>query len=443
MQGEIAYILKGFPRLSETFISNEIHLLETLGLKLRLFSIKPGDNKQVHGVIEKIRAPVHRLPIFTSLTGTALGPWLIQNLPAFTAAHLRLFRERPGPYLRTLALALYWSVRFRKEPLGGLRKVFIKEFLQAGLIAMEIIDSGNIRQLHAHFCHGATTVALFASTLTGIPFSFTAHAKDIYQQALNPGKLLQTKIRRANFVTTCTASNLVYLRNLSDRNNIHLVYHGLDIEQFKPGPNKANPETVQILAVGRFVEKKGFHFLVEACQRLKQRGHRFQCRILGEPGDSLEPLMAQVEKFGLREIVSLEGPVTHEALATLYRQAHIFALPCQVLDNGDRDGIPNVLMEAMASGLAVVSSKISGIPELIDDQINGWLVPEKDVNALAAALESLILSPELRHRLGENARAKICQDFDARQTNHRLLRLFRGPLDSEPPKVAELAAEQE
>ncbi len=425
MQGEIAYILKGFPRLSETFISNEIRLLEEMGLQLRLFSIKQGDTDKIHRAVGTIRAPLMVLPAMTSLSNTRLLPWLRENLPDYYRGHLRLFRLRPLAYASTLATALWLSIRYRKSPWGGLRKVFIKEFLQAGIIALKVAETDSIRLLHAHFCHGATTVALFASRLSGKPYSFTAHAKDIYQADMNPGDLLQFKIRQARFVTTCTGANLQYLKARAGHGNVHLVYHGLDTRQFRPAlsPSKKK-EVTRILAIGRYVEKKGFHFLVAACHRLKQQGIEFHCRIVGERGESFEKIQILIAHWQLHDTVSLEGPMSHEVLAEIYRQADIFALPCQVLGNGDRDGIPNVLMEAMASGLAVVSSNISGMPELIEDGQDGLLVPEKDIEALVKTLRILISDPDKRNHLGKNARKKICRLFDARQTNLRLKALF-------------------
>lgn len=302
-----------------------------------------------------------------------------------------------------------------------------------------MIETDTVRHLHAHFCHGATTVSLFASRLSGRPYSFTAHAKDIYQKDQNPGELLRIKIKQARFVTTCTASNVNYLDRLSSCDNVHLVYHGLDTRQFHPpvGSGK-DSNKIRILSVGRFVEKKGFHFLIEACHQLKQRGLVFHCRIIGEHGNCQHALQRLIDNLGLRNHVSLEGPVTHEALTEIYHQTDIFVLPCQVLDNGDRDGIPNVLMEAMASGLAVVSSRISGIPELIQHECNGLLVPEKNVSALSETLACLIENPNKRHSLGSKAREKVCQAFDARETNVHLKRLFTDCLSSKTSSITTL-----
>jgi glycosyltransferase involved in cell wall biosynthesis len=336
-----------------------------------------------------------------------------------------LFKQRPFAYLKTLLKALWMTLCYRKT-MFSLRKVFIKEFLQAGSIAVRVLEAPTVRHLHAHFCHGATTVTMFASELTGLRYSFTAHAKDIYQHGLNPGDLLQKKIQGAQFVTTCTGANQIYLANLMGTDRLYKIYHGLDIHRFKPGPDKFTnvPEPMRIVSVGRYVEKKGFNYLLEACSLLKQRGHQFQCRIIGELGDQYLPLQQLRQQLDLEDCVTLGGPITHEDLALIYQQSDVFALPCQVLGNGDRDGIPNVLMEAMATGLAVVSTRISGIPELIESGKDGLLVAEKNSAEMADALQSLITDRQLITQLGIHARKTICEKFDARNTNQQLLSLF-------------------
>src|SRR5262245_9852675 len=202
-EGAIGYILKSYPRMSETFIANEIYLLEGLGLKLRLFSILDLSDPQRHAVVDATRAPVNYLPQLTPLSATTFGAWLRHNAPKFFGGHWRLLKARPGNYARTLLAALRLAFKHR---LGSWRRPetgFIKEFLQAGHIAQQVLATGAIRHLHAHFCHSATTVAMFASQLCGLPFSFTGNAKDIYVRALNLGDLLQSSLRRHTFVISC------------------------------------------------------------------------------------------------------------------------------------------------------------------------------------------------------------------------------------------------
>jgi glycosyltransferase involved in cell wall biosynthesis len=423
---DIGYVLMGFPRLSETFITHEIYLLEKLGMKLRLFAVKHGDMEQVHEVVARIRAPLTYLPAVTSLSGTNVAAWLWRNLPQYVEQHRKMFKARPYGYLKTLGAALAMSLRYRKSWRAPLRKVFLKEFLQAGHIAMQIIDAGTIRHLHGHFCHGATTITWFVSRLTGIPFSFTAHAKDIYQTDQNPGDLLARKLDAARFVATCTGANATHLaQRFPSCEHVHTVYHGLDTDYFAPplSGHRSSPAPL-ILAVGRFVEKKGFADLVDACALLKSAGAAFRCLLIGEKADQSESIRDKIDALGLNAVVSMQGPVTHGELRRIYHQSAIFALPCLVAANGDRDGIPNVLAEAMATGLAVVSTAVSGIPELVRDRLDGLIVPERNPPALAAALQQLLQDPSLRQRLGAAARARVCQVFDSHKTTLQLKALF-------------------
>jgi glycosyltransferase involved in cell wall biosynthesis len=461
---EIGYVVMGFPRISETFISNEIHLLETLGARLCVFAIKQGDKDQIHESVGLIRAPITYLPPMTSLSGTGLFAWLRQNWPNYRAQHLRLLQRRPAAYLKTLASALAMSWRYRKSAFS-LRKVFIKEFLQAGHIAAQVLQAGTVRHLHGHFCHGATTITWFVSRMTGLGFSFTAHAKDIYQAGQNPGDLLQRKLQAACFAATCTGANEEHLaQRFPDCKMVHTIYHGLDTKYFAPveareplalaerelhplvlgdneredplilGANKR--EDPLILAVGRFVEKKGFRYLIDACAALQQRGLKFCCVILGEKGDQLEAIRAQIDMLGLTKHIELRGPVTHDQLRETYAQASVFVLPCLVAADGDRDGIPNVLAEAMAMGLPVVTTAISGIPELVDAGAEGLVVSQRDATALAAALERILTDADLRAALGAAARAKVCRMFDSRKTTRELKALFDTAMQETPMQEA-------
>lgn len=414
MPNEIGYILKGYPRLSEVFITNEIHLLEQTGVKLRIFSIKQEAEPQSHAVVGQIRAQVTYLPRVLSLTKNKFLFWLRDTLPKFARTHLALFKQKPSAYLSTFAHMLAMCFRYRSGAVWQPKKVFFKEFLQAGFIAREVLESQSIRHLHAHFCHGSANIAMFASRLADVPFSFTAHAKDIYQDKLNPRDLLPVKIHRAKFVATCTAANKAHLESISlNGTPIHAIYHGLDTALFTPAPQRNG--TPMILAVGRLVEKKGFEYLVRACGLLKEEGFSFQCRIVGEEGEQSARIKKLIDDLELENFVSLHGPVTHHELREIYREATLFALPCQIAKDGDRDGIPNVLAEAMASGLPVISTNVSGIPELVADRVDGLLIPPKDATALAGALAELLRDVDLRQRLGAAAREKICRIFDAKQ----------------------------
>ncbi len=431
----VAYVMNGFPRLSETFIAHEIHQLERTGLKLRLFVVKREDEPMVHPVVATIRAPLTYLPKASSLSGHSLPAWLRDNLPTFARAHLAVARRHPLRYLSTLASAI--ALTWRHRP----RKVFVKEFLQAGEIAAALQAAGDVGHLHGHFCHGVATITWFASRLSGVPFSFTAHAKDIYQAELNPGRLLERKLGAARFVATCTCANADVLKARHVRpEEVHTIYHGLDTDYFSPQPRPDDGAPPLVLAVGRTVEKKGFDQLVQACAVLHAAGVRFRCAIVGERGSAYPQLRAQIDALGLAGVVELRGPMTQEALREVYRGAHVFALPCQIMEDGDRDGFPNVLAEAMAMGVPVVSTCISGIPEMIDDGVHGLLVPPRDAQALAGALQRVLTDAALHRQLAAAGRERICERFDSRRTTLALRDLFERQLALRQQRRAEVGA---
>ena len=427
----VGYIMKGYPRISETFILNEIHLLEKMGLRLHVFSVKKGSPRQ-HGIVQKIKARATYTPEDTSVMNAPFHVWLRTNLSRYAGSHLRLLLRRPKSYLQTLFYTLFglsMSISFGSWPYW--KRAFIKDFLRAGYIALQVLQHGRIRHLHGHFCHGSTTITMLVSHITGIPFSFTAHAKDIYLPRLNPRDLLSVKIEKAEFVATCTEANRAYLVQFNHSGTpIHTVYHGLDTQLFAPSSSsKKEPEPPIILAVGRFVEKKGFAYLVRACRLLQDRGFDFRCQIVGEPDEQTETIRKLIRDLGLQKTVLLHGAVTQAELRDIYASATVFALPCTIVDNGDRDGIPNVLVEAMAMELPIVSTAISGIPELVDHRVNGLLAPPRDDAALAAVLAELLSKPALRSQLGQAARQKVCRSFDSTQTTLALKALFDGCLD--------------
>lgn len=420
---EIAYILKSFARASETFITNEIYRLEQAGLRLTIFSLLGPSKDKRHAVVDAIKAPVQYVPLLTPLPDVSFREWCRVNLPPFLPAHRRLFRRNPGRYLKAFAEMLRLTFRLRESRWGKPSKKSFKEFLQAGAIAEQVVAAGRFRQLHAHFAHTCTTVAMFASLLSGVPFSFTAHAKDIYLPELNPGDLLALKLRRARFVVTCTRANEEHLRQVEPHSApLHTIYHGLDTKKFMPR-ELHETELPVILSVGRFVEKKGYRYLVEACRLLREQGRAFVCHIVG--GGEQEPIRQLIQQWQLEDFVQLHSAVTQEELQEIYSRATVFALACHIIDNGDRDGIPNVLAEAMAMELPVVSTDISGIPELVESGVNGLLVPEKNPAALAAAMGKLLDDAALRERLGKAARVRVCNIFDVEVNVQPLLRLFQ------------------
>jgi glycosyltransferase involved in cell wall biosynthesis len=311
--------------------------------------------------------------------------------------------------------AFLWSV-------SELAPIYVwTQFMRAGFVATTCREA-SVRQIHAHFANAPTEVAHFASLLSGIPFSVTAHAKDLY---LTPKRVLRRHVEAAVFIVTCTGYNARYLRTVigpKHRHKIQLVYHGIDLSTFADVRTSESADSKPpyfLLSVGRLVPKKGHDDLIAACGILRDAQHDFRCMIVGA-GPEQQALQGLIDRLNLGSRVTLAGPMTHAKLVTLYRQADLFALAPRIAENGDRDGIPNVIAEAMASGVPVVSTNVSGIPELVRDRQTGLLVPPGDPKALASAIARLLLDPDRSARLARAARAVMEQEFDLWTTTTRL-----------------------
>jgi glycosyltransferase involved in cell wall biosynthesis len=418
----VGYVIKGFPRLSESFISAEVLRLERIGKRITVFALGQGDEIAAP-VLADLTSPLAYLPSAGSVSKNSFVGWLKIMLPAYVPIHWRLFRKRPRAWVETFATALRFAHQYRKIGAVRTKRSYLKQFAQAGAIA-EALPRAGITHLHGHFCHSATTVTWFAAQLAGCSFSFTAHAKDIYQERHNPGDLLTRKIAAASFVTTCTKANHEHLnQKAGNPPRLHTVYHGLDTRFFVPIARCENHQ-VRLIAVGRHVEKKGFDLLIAAIARLREHGLDVTCRIIGETGPVSDALAVQIAAFGLGDLIRLDPPEPHARLRDSYGQADIFILPCRIDESGDRDGIPNVLAEAMATGLAVISTNVSGIPEIVQDGENGVLVAPNDVDALADAVARLVRDPALRKALGDAAVATVHDIFDADRTIINLDHLF-------------------
>jgi glycosyltransferase involved in cell wall biosynthesis len=401
-------ILKGYPRISESFISSEILLLEALGLPIDIYSLKQPRESFTHDNVKQIKAPVTYLP-----------EYVLPNWQALLHSNAALCRRLGNHYRHCLSGALRRAWHRRKS-------ATIRHFLQAGHLCATRLVGSPIRHLHAHFCHTPTSVALFAAELLALPYSFTAHAKDIYTS--DPDQL-QRKINRASFVVTCTRYNADYLNHLADgATPIHTIYHGIDLDFFSYDPSPPASTPLRILSVGRLVAKKGYDDLLHALRLLQDRGLDFFFTHIGS-GD-LEPnLRWQIGALGLQDRVTLLGTLPRHKVLEHYRQSHCFALASKVADDGDRDGIPNVLVEAMAVGLPVISTRVSAIPELVEDGVSGILVEPADPAALADALQNLRNQDHHSAKLARQARLRVEQNFDNRRCVVRLHELLRKALN--------------
>jgi glycosyltransferase involved in cell wall biosynthesis len=433
-QEAIGYVLMGYPRVSETFIASEVHRVEQAGVRVRLYVLKPVEERERglrHPVVDAIAAEPRYLPDTSSLTAP-LHRWRPRHLAPFMPALRRVLRYRPLGLARAVATATRQAVRDRRTPLSGPRKVYLKELLQAVALADALLAAPEVRHLHAHFAHGTTTVTWHAATIAGLPFSFTGHARDIYARELNPRGWLRRKLLAARFAVTCTAANVAHLKGITPEAEVHLVYHGLnadfarmlgDAEPPGPAPNGR----LRVLGVGRLVAKKGFDVMVEACAELRRRDVPFDALIVGQDDKHGAVVRERIAALGLDDRVVLPGPMGQADLLREYRRAGALCMPCRVLDD-DRDGIPNVLVEAMAAGAPVVATGVSGIPELVEDEVNGLLVEPDDPAALADALVRVHRDRELAERIAAAGRRTVQERFDGDRLARRLADLFEEAL---------------
>lgn len=402
---KIVVVLKGYPRLSETFIAQELLGLERAGFDLTLISMRHPTDAKRHPIHDEIKAPVHYLPeyLYQEPLRVLRGLLKCRKLPGFGAA-LRAF-------LRDL----------RRDPTPNR----VRRFGQAAVLCAEWPAGAD--WLHAHFIHTPASVARYTSLMNGIPWTCSAHAKDIWT---SPDWELAGKLSDTRWTVTCNQTGFDRLRGLANgRNHVHLSYHGLDLDRFGPfagahsGRDGSDPDDpVKLISVGRAVDKKGYDVLLKALTLLPAEiAWRFT-HIGG--GANLPELKALAQKLGIADRITWQGATDQKDVLELYRQADLFALACRITADGDRDGLPNVLVEASSQRLVCVSTNISGIPELLQDGENGLVVPPEDPHALAVAIERLIRDPALRRRLGEAAERRVRSDFDHHVSIRQLKDLF-------------------
>ena len=394
----LVYIIGTYPGLTTTFIDREIRALRQQGVQVRVISIRKPHTILSFDQDELRKITSYLIPV----------PWI-----KFAATHLRFAFQKPGIYFGTL-LELVRS----PHPDFMTRLKTILHFAE-GVHAAGLISEHPCDHLHAHFVDRASIVALVASRLLNLPYSVTAHANDIY---INP-ILLPLKLLQASFVATCTDYNRQHLEEIVHLNGkLHCLYHGLDLKSYLPLPSTDHSmETIPtITSVGQLKEKKGFQYLLQACQILISKNYIFTCQIIGEGNLRLE-LERQIHEFSLENFVTLRGALPHESVIQEYQHSTMFVLPCITGSDGDRDGIPNVILEAMAMQLPVISTQHSGIPEVIKSGVNGLLVPPADAQSLANAIATLIDDPFLRIQLGRRGRQTVTRQFNAMQNAGRLL----------------------
>ena len=385
----IGYVLKRFPRFSETFILNELLSLEAQGFAPHVWSLLTPPDEPRHARLAELRAGV------TLLSGTEA----CDRLP--DPADAALFAGQSDASVARL-------------------------MAKADRIAAEASAMG-ITHLHAHFASDATTAALLAARRMGGTFSFTAHARDIWRDYVDPATdaaKRRAKLAAAAFTVTVSDVNAAHLRTLCPEaaDRIHRLYNGVDLDLFRPAPPERRHPRL-IVAVGRLVEKKGFADLIEACAILRSRGVPLRCRIIGD-GPLQGDLAARIAAHRLCDVVELAGPMPQEKLISALSEASLVTLPCIVTADGDRDGLPTVLLEAMGRALPVVTTSVNGGPEIVADGQTGLIVPPGDTAALARALGRLLSDPQLAQAFGRAGRQRAEGLFDLRRNVGTLGQMF-------------------
>ncbi|MDQ7248449.1 glycosyltransferase [Dongia sedimenti] len=390
MTDEIVFILKGYPRLSETFIAQEIRALEQRGIKIRIVSLRFPTDKHVHPVHREIQAPVAYLPeyLYQEPLRVLRGWWKARRLPGYAAA----FRQ--------------WIADLRRDRTSNRGR----RFGQACVLAAELgAPNAYPKRLHAHFIHTPAAVAYYTHLMTGIPWSCSAHAKDIW---LTPDWEKREKLASMDWLVTCTETGHRVLAGLAPTpQQVSLVYHGLDFTRFPEPP--ARPARRQgpftLLSVGRLVPKKGYAGLIEALGKLpKDLDWRFR-QIGGGP--LKDALQAEAERLGIAARITWLGARPQETVLEEYRGADLFILNSRIAADGDRDGLPNVLMEAQSQRLPVIATNLAGIPELVIDGETGALVPPDDPTALGQAIARLLNDAALRQGMADAGFARVRSVF--------------------------------
>ncbi|UCH74788.1 MAG: glycosyltransferase [Rhodospirillales bacterium] len=401
----VAVILKGYPRLSETFIAQEIRELERLGADLRIISLRHPTDRHRHPVHREIAAPVRYLPEY------------LHHEPLRVLRGLAAVRRKAG-FAKALSV---WLRDLRRDPTRNR----IRRFGQACVLAAEL--EPDTTHLHAHFLHTPASVARYAAAICGLPWSCSAHAKDIWTTS---DWEIAEKLASLDWLVTCTAAGRDRLQDLArDPDRVALVYHGVDLARFPPGGDDRPArdgnlvsDPVTILSVGRMVEKKGYDDLLDALAGLPP-AMSWRLRHIGG-GKLGDRLRARAARLGIEDRISWLGPQPQETVLDEMRAADLFVLASRVASDGDRDGLPNVLMEAQSQGLAVLATRVSAIPELIIDQSTGFLVRPGDPDALAQALARLIADPELRRRLGRAGAKRVRDSFSLAANIGEIARRF-------------------
>ena len=398
---KVGYIVSRFPKLTETFVLQEILEMERLGVATEIYPLLRHQEAVVQPEVQRLVQRAHFLPFFSLAVLSAQWYFLWHRPFAYFQAFLEIIKGTMGS----------------KTYLAGALLYFPKAVQFAYMAKQQ-----DVRHIHAQFANHPALVALVMHRLTNIPFSFTARGSDIHVDRT----MLREKIAAAEFAITVSAFNKEVMSqecSASDQQKIHVIYGGINTERFQPKPNRITTGPMRIVCVSRFEEVKGHRQLITACHLLQQRGVNFECHLVGD-GELRSQIEEQIATYGLQQVVILHGACTQEQVVEHLGQATVFVLATVQAANGKREGIPNVLKEAMACELPVVASNISGIPELVEHGVSGILVAPNEPAQLADALQQLQLDPQFCRQLGQAARQKILSDYDIKSSTRKRANLF-------------------
>jgi glycosyltransferase involved in cell wall biosynthesis len=398
---KVAYVMSRFPKITETFVLNEMIALRSLGADVHLYPLLKERQAIAHPEVDDWIKCAHFHP-FMSLS--------------VIRANTGSIRSQGRVYFNTLWELVRQTIGSRNFLIGGLA-IFPKSVLFASWMKRD-----GIEHIHAHFCNHPATSAWIIHRLTGIPFSFTAHGSDLHVER----RMLDTKVQAAAFAVTISRFNkevMVQTCGEQTRRKIHVIHCGVDTACFVPPERPAHGPVLEIVCVASLEPVKGHRYLIEACRLLVDRGIEFRCHLVGD-GPVRREILLHVTRSKLDRHVLLHGIRARPRVAQLLSEAHVAVLTSHPTPDGKREGIPVALMEAMASGLPVLATNISGIPELVDHEVTGILVPPGSTEAMADALERLGRSAALRQRMGQAGRNKVLQSFDLTANSRKLLEMY-------------------
>ncbi len=401
---KIAYIMSRFPKVTETFVLLEMRAVIKLGVDVVIFPLIRERTDVQHSEVQELMPRVQFLP---HLSLSVLG------------ANLRMICTRPRSYLSALGLLLTDTVR---PPSGRLKSLFL--FPKSVRMA-ELIEQQNVSCVHAHFATFPATTALIVKRLTGIPFSFTAHGSDIHAH----NHMLNTKLRESVFAAMISEYNRQFVVDRVGENfreKMPIVRCGVQLQDYgrqqRPSDNDAS--SLEIACVASFGEVKGHRYLIDACRLLSERGLNYTCHLVGD-GPLRHDIERRIAAAGLQGNVVLHGACTRDQVRGIMHQTDVAVLPSVQTTRGEREGIPVALMEAMAAELPVVASRLSGIPELVEDGVTGVLVPQRDSAAIADALQRLNDHPQRCLKMGQQGRRRVEREFSIDANAQKLVDLWK------------------